>query len=462
MWGTIALRVHETDLEIASPFRASDPLAAVAESVGAALGPDRLPVRFVVSHSDDTTAQCEIGLIEDMPAADRAGLRPIFEFRRRGPEDATSFNVAFLVPTGIGSSIGGHAGDATPAARLIASVCDRMILHPNVVNASDVNEMPDNALYVEGSVLTRLLMGTAALQPVRANRVLTVMDYHPDDELRDATVNTVNAARATYGLSGDDIVLLDPPITLSANYTASGRASGRVGNMDLLMRLLDERRGSYDAVALATVVVVPFEYHAKYFASQGEMVNPWGGSEAILTHTVSSLFNIPTAHAPITSDQQVAEITLGVVDPRMAAEAVSFTYFQCVLKGLRQSPRIVWHRDDGWPAGTIGAEAVSCLVIPDKCIGLPTLAALKQGIPVIAVRENRNILENDLTRLPWAPGQLWIVENYWEAAGVVAALKSGLDPRSARRPLELATREVYGPGTAACKEGAALRPVLQE
>ena len=80
-------------------------------------------------------------------------------------------------------------------------------------------------------------------------------------------------------------------------------------------------------------------------------------------------------------------------------------------------------------------DDVACLVIPDGCIGLPTLAALEQGIPVIAVRENRNIMQNDLTALSWAPGQLHIVENYWEAVGVMTSLKAGIDPRSVRRPI---------------------------
>ncbi|MCZ6820872.1 MAG: DUF3326 domain-containing protein, partial [Calditrichaeota bacterium] len=41
---------------------------------------------------------------------------------------------------------------------LLASCCDQLITHPNVVNASDINELPANAHYVEGSVLCRLLM----------------------------------------------------------------------------------------------------------------------------------------------------------------------------------------------------------------------------------------------------------------------------------------------------------------
>ncbi|MFC2002561.1 DUF3326 domain-containing protein [Chloroflexota bacterium] len=41
-------------------------------------------------------------------------------------------------------------------------------------------------------------------------------------------------------------------------------------------------------------------------------------------------------------------------------------------------------------SGLLTVVDISCLVIPDGCVGLPTLAALEQGIPVIAVRENKN------------------------------------------------------------------------
>jgi hypothetical protein len=105
------------------------------------------------------------------------------------------------------------------------------------------------------------------------------------------------------------------------------------------------------------------------------------------------------------------------------------------LKGLQRSPRLVKDVRRGNKPGVLTASDVSCLVIPDGCIGLPTLAALEQGIPVIAVRENHNIMRNDLRALPWASGQLHIVENYWEAAGVMSALKQGVDPASVRRPL---------------------------
>jgi len=440
------MKIFETELTIPAICHADDPLQAARAHVADALGPGREPIRFVVSASNEEACDCEVGLIDGATEAERAQLGSIFAFHRRGAENTAQFNVAFLVPTGIGCSIGGHAGDATPVVRAIAQLCDHVILHPNVVNASDVNEMPNNALYVEGSVLARVLMGTAGLQKVRANRVLTLMDNHPDPELRAETINTVNAARAAYGLSVTDAVLLEPPIALGATYTASGRASGTVDRMDHLLEVLRARAGSYDAVALATIIAVSPELEAAYFASHGEIINPWGGAEAIFTHALSGLFNVPTAHAPISESKEAARIDLGIVDPRMAAEAISTTFFQCVLKGLRNSPRIVEYDGNGWPEGAITAEDLSCLVIPDKCVGLPTLAALKQGLPVIAVRENRNIVDNDLTKLPWAPGQFHCVDNYWEAVGVLGALKAGIDPQTMRRPIDLVPTEVYGRG----------------
>ena len=87
-------------------------------------------------------------------------------------------------------------------------------------------------------------------------------------------------------------------------------------------------------------------------------------------------------------------------------------------------------------ADVMTAEQVSCLVIPEGCLGLPTLAALHQDIPVIEVRESRNLMRNDLSTLPWEAGQFFSAANYWEATGIAAALKAGIDPDSVRRPLK--------------------------
>ena len=410
-------------------------IAQIQKAVEFRLEDGAVPVRFAITGMDETHYQCEFGTLSDVDTSTAAGLESIFRFIPRKIERTDEFNAVFLVPTGIGSDIGGHAGDATPAARVLAEACDRLITHPNVVNASDLNEMPENALYVEGSTITRMMMGTAALQRVRSNRVLVIMDDHEITMFANDTLNAVSAARATYGLDCPKVVKLNPPLRMSAEFTKSGRAAGVVEGLDRIRVVLDENEGTFDAVAIASVIDCDDEYHEAYFHCDGEMINPWGGVEAMLTHTVSMLYEIPTAHSPMLESDKVANFDLGIVDPRLAAEAVSLTFVQCMLKGLQRSPRIVTDPDAMREAGMLTAADVSCLVIPDKCVGLPTLAALEQGIPVVAVRENSNLMENDLELLPWADGQLHIVENYWEAVGVMTALKAGIKPDSLRRPI---------------------------
>jgi hypothetical protein len=132
---------------------------------------------------------------------------------------------------------------------------------------------------------------------------------------------------------------------------------------------------------------------------------------------------------------EIANMHVGIVDPRMSAEAVSTCFLHCVLKGLHRSPRIVNDRMLFTHPEVLTAADVSCIVIPDGCVGLPTLAAIEQGIPVIAVRENRNRMKNDLTKLPFTSNKLFIVENYLEAVGIMTALKAGVSTESVRRPL---------------------------
>ncbi len=397
------------------------------------------PVRLAVTESHGFGYKCEVttaqGPFPDFVDCRQLSRSSIFEFRKRRWENTGEFNAVLLVPTGIGAAIGGHAGDATPVAQLLASVCDRLMTHPNVVNASDINELPGNGLYVEGSVLCRLLMGVVGLRPVRANRVLALVNSHLDPLFPEMAINAVNAARATYGLDCPRTVVLDPPLVMQSEYTGSLRAAGSVQNLEHLLGILETHRGEYDAVAVSSVINVPFHYHVDYFGSDGGMVNPWGGVESMLTHTISTMYNVPSAHSPMLESQAALEVDTGVVDPRLAAEAVSMTFFQSVLKGLQRSPRIVADEEAMREASVLTVSDVSCMVIPDGCLGIPTLAALEQGIPVIAVRENKNLMKNNLADLPWRRGQFHLVNNYWEAVGVMAALKAGIEPVSVRRPI---------------------------
>ena len=61
---------------------------------------------------------------------------------------------------------------------------------------------------------------------------------------------------------------------------------------------------------------------------------------------------------------------------------------------------------------------------------------MEQGIPVIAVEENKNRMKNNLNKLPFLPGKLFIVENYLEAVGVIQALRAGVALDTVKRPIE--------------------------
>ena len=435
------MRLFERELTLTAPDCRAGMLNGIRQAAASQIDSGQTPIRFVVASSSERSYRCEVGILEGAAPIDAS----IFDLHPRGGHDPAEFTAVLVIPTGIGAEIGGHAGDATPVARLLASVCDTLITHPNVVNASDLNELPANGLYVEGSIISRFLMGSISLQRVRSNRVLVIIDAHPNERFTRATVNAVNGARATYGLPCERIVVLDPPLPTRGRYASSGRAAGAVDELERVFDALDRRRGEYDAVAISTVIDIDVP-HASYFASRGEIVNPWGGVEAMLTHAVSTIYDVPSAHAPMMESEEIANMDPGVIDPRMAAEVVSLTFFQSVLKGLHKAPRI----SERARPNSLTAHDVSCLVIPDGCLGLPTLAALEQNIPVIAVRENRSLMHNDLTMLPWAAGQLHVVENYWEAAGLMAAMKEGMDPTSVRRPLasvniERATQEPAAP-----------------
>lgn len=404
--------------------------------VGKKVDPEEHLIRFVITKSQGNQFHGEMGILAGYG---ESGSAPsIFDFRKRTFGRQDKFNVVLMIPTGIGAEQGGHSGDGGALARFMAGACDTLITHPNVVNASDINELPENALYVEGSVLSRFLMGTVGLQRVRANRILVIIGEHEEEYFTQSAINSVGAAFVTLGISCPEIVVLSDAsgkMEMITTFSSSGRAAGIVQNFDILRDILNSRQDAFDAVAITSQIETDHRFRESYFFEGA--LNPWGGVEAMLTHTISLLFNVPSAHAPMTESKEILiNFDVGVVEPRKSAEAVSVSNFHCVLKGLHRSPRIVPLHDNNLRSDVITAEDVSCLVLPDRCLGLPTLAALEQGIPVIAVKENQNIMANDLTTLPWKDGQFYLIENYWEAIGIINALKSGVAPYSVRRPLD--------------------------
>ena len=320
-----------------------------------------------------------------------------------------------IIPTGIGCEIGGHAGDATPAARLIGSCCDKLILHPNVVNASDINEMPENALYVEGSMLDRFLLGGIQLKEVKQNKILVVVNK----PVRAETVNAVNASRVTLGIDAE-IMELENPLRMIGKIKG-GCAVGDAFGCD---ELIEQVSGcEFDALAITSLIEVSRDTAKKYFKSGG--VNPWGGVEAMLSRFISTRINKPVAHAPIQPKEVIDEERNKewdfVCDGRMAPEIISNCFLHSVLKGLHRAPRIGYE---------IKNDDVDVMISPADCWGAPHKACVQNGIPIIEVMENKTIYSKGLNN-----DQTIRVENYLEAAGMLSCMRAGIMPESVRRPL---------------------------
>ena len=327
-----------------------------------------------------------------------------------------------IIPTGIDCEIGGHAGDATPAARLLGAVSEQLILHPNVTNASDINEMPSNALYVEGGLLDRFLQGKIELEEVKSNKILVVVNGPAKTE----TVNAVSASRATLGIDAE-IIELKHPLIMEAFYDKHGVASGRSQNV---ANLADQvREYEFDALAIATEIKCDRDLAKDYFKNGG--VNPWGGIEAEVSRTLSGLLNKPVAHAPVQPVEVLEEEKNGewniVCDPRMSAEIISNCFLHCVLKGLHKAPRIVFDRPG------LSVRNVDVLVSP-MCYGTPHKACEAAGIPIIYVRDNKTVVEMSELAAKNVGGIF--VQNYLEAAGLIAAMGVGISRESLQRPLK--------------------------
>lgn len=331
-------------------------------------------------------------------------------------------NIITIIPTGIGCEIGGHAGDANPVIKLLASVSDNLITHPNAVNASDINEMPENVMYVEGSILDRFLQGDVGLEPLRYgnNKILLVANK----PIKNETINSVNAARATIG-ADIEIVELNVPLQMKA-FMDGDVASGEVIGWRELVEQVEQYE--FDALAIHTVIDVDDRQITLDYLNDKQGVNPWGAVEAKASRLVATeLMYKQVAHAPV--ENEAFKGFNEIVDPRKAAEIVSTSYLHCVLKGLHRAPIVRRH-------GGMQNQDINFMVSPWGCWGEPHNACMDFDIPIIMVKENKTVLDK---LIPKEFNDLVIcVDNYFEAVGVIQTHRAGVSIESIRRPLKKA------------------------
>ncbi len=397
-------------------------------------------LRFIISNSYNSEHKCDLLVAE---SSNNKFINNLFNINPSNAiKNIDNFNVVLLIPTGIDCEIGGHAGDANSVARLIAYSCDTLITHPNVVNASDINELPDNGLYVEGSVIHRLISGMIGLKRVRSNKILLIMEEHENEIFNNEIVNTVSAARTT-GIDCD-IYVLEKGMLEVKSYYNKDKPSGYINNINPLINVVNKYKNEYDAFAIITNTMLSPDMHINYFNDNKlrGCANPWGAVEAMLTHTISELCNIISAHAPMDENEQISKDIekIGIVDPRKAAETYSATSLYCILKGLYKAPHITNNFESIMSSiedSDITVKDISCMIIPYRCLGLTILIAMCQQIPIIAVKENTNLMDNHYPIFKDDRyNNLIVVDTYLEAVGAMQCLKEGISLESVKRPLQ--------------------------
>ncbi|KAL2243823.1 uncharacterized protein LOC105157367 [Sesamum indicum] len=344
-----------------------------------------------------------------------------------------AYTSVMIVPTGVGATVGGYAGDALPVARTLASVVDCLISHPNVLNAAMLYWPMPNVLYVEGYALDRFAEGLWALQPVHQNKVGLVLDAGIEEELRIRHLQVVDATRASLGLPIVEYIVTDAALQVEKWIDPkSGQSTGRIQRPDSLLRaveILVERSG---VNAIAVVARFPDDDTDDDVENyrQGKGVDLLAGVEAVISHLVVKKFGIPCAHAPALLPFSLSPSLC----PKSAAEEIGYTFLPCVLAGLSTAPQYLVQNFNSTGKDYILASDVDSVILPiDACGGDGALAfaSRKTNKPLlIAVEENETVLSD-------TPEKLGIpavkVSNYWEAIGVVAAHKAGVDPNSLRK-----------------------------
>jgi hypothetical protein len=122
-----------------------------------------------------------------------------------------------------------------------------------------------------------------------------------------------------------------------------------------------------------------------------------------------------------------------VVDARGAGEMASTSGLACILVGLQRAPQIKV-KFNTRVADIINLNNLLAVVVPATCLGgVPILQAQKYHVPVIAVRENHTILNVSQSKIQL--DNVIEVHSYAEAAGIILALKNGIDLKSISRPL---------------------------
>lgn len=284
---------------------------------------------------------------------------------------------AFIVPTGIGASIGGYAGDASSYARKFAKYT-KLIVNPNVVNAACFSGITDNMLYTEGYTMDSFFKGEINLLPSENNKIGIIYDKAIPQDVLNIHINTQNAVQTIYGVKIHSYEITDVEAGVEFYMTLDGISTGDVKNIETIGSACEKLLAKgCDAIAVVCLFDDAEDDNEDY--SNGIGADPVGGVEAIISHYISKYYKVPCAHAPAFIDYSIHS---DLVNPKASAEYITPTFLPCILLGLANAPKIVQNKG-------INIKDLDYLVMPYDSLGsIPVFEALKNNIPVYAVKEN--------------------------------------------------------------------------
>lgn len=295
-----------------------------------------------------------------------------------------------IVPTGIGASIGGYAGDASSSAQKIAKNIP-LIVNPNIVNAAVFSGITDNMYYLEGWCIEQLVKGNIALFPSRNNKIGVIFDKAIPKNVLNIHINTLNAIKTVYGIDIIGYEITEEEAGVEFFNTENGISSGNVKNPQTLAKT---GKNLLKKGANAIAVVCFFEEPPEDDYENGEGVDIVGGVEAVISHYLSRELMCPCVHAPAFED---TSITGEIVNPKVSAEYITPTFLPCLLFGLKNAPLIKKMNEicekDIESGNYISYKDLHSIAVPHNSLGSSVaLDAIKHSIPVYAIKENSTVL----------------------------------------------------------------------
>jgi len=329
------------------------------------------------------------------------------------------FMATCIIPTGIGASIGGYAGDASPYINLLSKVCP-VITNPNSVNAAIFSGINDNILYTEGYAIDMFFKEEIALRPSKFNKIGVIFDKAIPEKVLNVHINTINAVKSTYGINILGYEITEENAGVDFSVSESGISTGELKNPDTL---INSARKLMDKGAEALAAVCYFKDSEDTDYANGSGIDPVGGVEAVISHILTREFKVPVAHAPA-FDEDSLIINSEIVNKKAAAEYITPTFLPCILLGLYNAPKLV--ENSSLRETDITLNNIKALIMPYDCMGsLPVLKAIEKNIPVIVVEENKTVL-NITPEVLGIEDKVIKVRNYQEAAGYLLAMKHGI------------------------------------